>query len=84
MPVYLRWYYWVSPTAYSVYGIIVSQYGESQDIMTNGQTVQHFLKENFGFRHKMVGLVASMLLVFVVTFTLIITIAFKTLNFQKR
>lgn len=84
MPVYFRWYYWLSPTAYSLYGILVTQFGKNHNVMDSGETVEHFLRSYFGFKYSMVGFVASMLLVFVVAFTFIFALAIKILNFQKR
>ncbi|KAL1532411.1 transcription factor [Salvia divinorum] len=84
MPVYFRWYSWLNPTAYSLYGIIVTQFGKNQNVMESGETVEQFLRDYFGFKRKMVGFVASMLLLFVITFTLIFAFAIKTLNFQRR
>ncbi|PIN06857.1 Pleiotropic drug resistance proteins (PDR1-15), ABC superfamily [Handroanthus impetiginosus] len=85
MPVWWRWYYWATPVAYSLYGIIVTQFGEIQDVMTDrNQTVEQFLRDYFGFRHSMLGFVAAVLLGFVVLFTFIFAFSIKTFNFQRR
>lgn len=64
--------------------MLVTQFGENQNLMASGETVEQFLRNYFGFKHSMVGFVASMLLVFVIAFTLIFAFAIKMLNFQKR
>nr|QVT92313.1 ABC transporter [Salvia miltiorrhiza] len=84
IPVYMRWYYWLSPTAYSLYGIIVTQFGKSQTVLGSGETVEEFLRNYFGYKHSMLGFVASMLLLFIVSFTLVFALSIKTVNFQKR
>ncbi|EPS69014.1 hypothetical protein M569_05753, partial [Genlisea aurea] len=84
MPVWWRWYYWLNPCSYSLYGIIVSQYGDIHDTMTNGSTVSQFLKDYFGFEHSMLGPVAVILLGFVAVFTFIFAFAIRSFNFQRR
>ncbi|KAK6137135.1 hypothetical protein DH2020_029128 [Rehmannia glutinosa] len=84
MPVWWRWYYWATPMAYSLYGLIVTQYGEIQDVMETGETVEDYLRNYFGFRHDMLPLIASVLLGFVVLFTVIFAYSIKTFNFQRR
>ncbi|KAL3630027.1 transcription factor [Castilleja foliolosa] len=84
IPVWWRWYYWATPMAYTLYGFAITQYGEIQDVMDSGQTVENFLRDYFGFENNMLGLVAGVLLGFVVLFTIIFAYSIKTLNFQKR
>ncbi|KAL0407832.1 UNVERIFIED_CONTAM: Pleiotropic drug resistance protein 1 [Sesamum radiatum] len=85
IPVWWRWYYWATPVAYTLYGMIVSQYGEIKDQMEGGdETVEEFLRNYFGFRHDMLGMVAAILLGFVVLFTFIFAYSIRTFNFQRR
>ncbi|KAL0372075.1 UNVERIFIED_CONTAM: Pleiotropic drug resistance protein 1 [Sesamum calycinum] len=85
IPVWWRWYYWATPFAYTLYGIIVSQFGEIKDQMEGGdETVEEFLRNYFGFRHDMLGMVAAILLGFVVLFTFIFAYSIRTFNFQTR
>ncbi|KAL0393950.1 UNVERIFIED_CONTAM: Pleiotropic drug resistance protein 1 [Sesamum latifolium] len=84
MPVWWRWYYWVTPVAYSLYGFIITQFGDIQDEMESGQTVEDFLRSYFGFRRDMLGVVAAILLGFVVLFTFIFAYSIRTFNFQRR
>ncbi|KAG6389557.1 hypothetical protein SASPL_151028 [Salvia splendens] len=57
MPVYFRWYYWLSPTAYSLYGVLVTQFGKNQNVMASGETVEQFLRNYFGFKYSMVEII---------------------------
>ncbi|KAL0297339.1 UNVERIFIED_CONTAM: Pleiotropic drug resistance protein 1 [Sesamum radiatum] len=85
IPVWWRWYYWATPFAYTLYGIIVSQFGEIKDQMEGGdETVEEFLRNYFGFRHDMLGMVAAILFGFVVLFTFIFAYSIRTFNFQTR
>ncbi|MBA0602599.1 hypothetical protein Gorai_002774, partial [Gossypium raimondii] len=58
IPVWWRWYYWVCPISWSLYGLIASQYGDVQDKFGSGETVQHFVRNYFDFREEFVGVVA--------------------------
>lgn len=87
MPVWWRWYYWANPVAWTLYGLVTSQFGDIQDhIEFNGRstTVEDFLRNYFGFKHDFLGVVAAVLIGFAVTFALIFAIAIKMLNFQRR
>ncbi|KAL3650719.1 transcription factor [Castilleja foliolosa] len=84
MAVWWRWYYWANPQAYTLYGFAVTQYGEIEDVMQSGETVKNFLRNYFGFKHEMLGLVAALLLGFVVVFIFIFAYSIKKLNFQIR
>ncbi|GFP81465.1 pleiotropic drug resistance protein 1 [Phtheirospermum japonicum] len=84
IPVWWRWYYWATPVAYTLYGFIVSQFGEIQDQMESGETVEEFLRSYFGFRHDMLGMVAAILVGFVILFTFIFIYSIKAFNFQRR
>lgn len=84
MPIWWRWYYWATPVSYTLYGFIVSQFGDIKERMDNDVPVDQFLKDYFGFEHDMLGVVAAILLGFVVLFTFIFGYSIKTFNFQRR
>ncbi|KAL8536981.1 hypothetical protein ACS0TY_012240 [Phlomoides rotata] len=84
MPVWMSWFYWATPVSYSLYCFIVTQFGDVQDRMENRETVEEFVRNYFGFKQEMLGFVASMLLVFVLVFTIVFAYAIKTINFQRR
>ncbi|XP_044480567.1 pleiotropic drug resistance protein 1-like isoform X2 [Mangifera indica] len=86
IPIWWRWYYWACPVAWTFYGLVTSQFGDLQDQLegNNGQTVEQFLREFFGFRHDFLGVCAVVVVGFTVLFALIFTAGIKALNFQRR
>lgn len=80
-----RWYHWANPVAWTLYGLIVSQYGDEMDVMTDtNETVRRFVRSYLGFRHEFIGAVAAMVAGFGVVFGLIFALSIKMFNFQKR
>ncbi|XP_058724834.1 pleiotropic drug resistance protein 1-like [Vicia villosa] len=84
IPIWWKWYYWVCPVAWTLYGLLASQYGDSMDKLENGQRVEEFVKNYFGFEHDFLGVVAIVVAGFSVLFALIFTFGIKAFNFQKR
>nr|GEW22877.1 pleiotropic drug resistance protein 1-like [Tanacetum cinerariifolium] len=44
IPIWWRWYYWANPIAWTLYGLIVSQFGDFEDVLTSGETVKGYLR----------------------------------------
>ncbi|XP_047971723.1 pleiotropic drug resistance protein 1-like [Salvia hispanica] len=85
IPIWVRWYYWATPMAYTLYGMIITQFGEIEDVMTDQNvSVKQFLKDYFGFEKGQLGLVAGMVVGFVALFTFIFAFSIRTFNFQRR
>ncbi|ONK80620.1 uncharacterized protein A4U43_C01F19870 [Asparagus officinalis] len=88
IPKWWIWYYWICPTAWTVYGLIVSQYGDLEDvIMVSGQpnqTIKFYVKDHFGYDTNLMGAVAVVLVGFAVFFALMFAFCIKKLNFQHR
>lgn len=88
IPVWWRWYYWVSPFAWTLYGLIASQFGDNSEemVMSDGskQQVNKFLRSYFGYRDDFMGPIAVATMSFAVLFALIFAISIKILNFQTR
>ena len=71
--------------AYTLYGMIITQFGEIEDVMTDQNvSVKQFLKDYFGFEKGQLGLVAGMVVGFVALFTFIFAFSIRTFNFQRR
>ncbi|KAJ9692524.1 hypothetical protein PVL29_011532 [Vitis rotundifolia] len=85
IPVWWRWYYWACPVAWTLYGLVASQFGDIQDRFEDtGVTVEQYLDNYFGFKHDFLGVVAAVIVGFAVLFLFIFAFAIKAFNFQRR
>ncbi|XP_022732621.1 ABC transporter G family member 32 [Durio zibethinus] len=89
IPIWWRWYYWADPMAWSLYGLVISQYAGDERLVKLSDGVhsvptRQLLKEVFGYRHDFLGVAAVMVAFFVMFFALIFAFAIKALNFQRR
>lgn len=81
-----RWYSWACPVAWTLYGLVASQFGDYETQLDKDPevTVKKFLKSYFGFRHDFLGYVAIAMIGFVVLFAVVFAFAIKVFNFQRR
>ncbi|PHU19129.1 Pleiotropic drug resistance protein 1 [Capsicum chinense] len=77
MPIWWRWYYWACPVAWTLYGLVASQFGDIE-------SVEEFLRRYFGFKRDFLGVVAGVLVAYAVVFAFIFAFAIKAFNFQRR
>uniref|UniRef100_A0A0R0KS95 ABC transporter domain-containing protein n=1 Tax=Glycine max TaxID=3847 RepID=A0A0R0KS95_SOYBN len=87
IPVWWRWYSWANPIAWSMYGLVASQYGDIKENIesTDGTTtVEDFVRSYFGYKHDFLGVVATVIAAFAVVFALVFAISMKMFNFQRR
>ncbi|XP_022777146.1 pleiotropic drug resistance protein 1-like [Durio zibethinus] len=84
IPVWWRWNYWICPPAWTLYGLVVSQYGDGKDVLATGETTKQFLKNYFGFRHEFLGVVAAVIVGWALLFAFLFSVFIKLFNFQKR
>ncbi|KAG5248716.1 pleiotropic drug resistance protein [Salix suchowensis] len=84
IPVWWRWFYWACPMAWTLYGLLESQYGDRKDMLDIGVTVDDFMRKYFSFRHDFLGVVAAVNVGFAVLFALVFSLSLKMFNFQKR
>ncbi|KAL5135187.1 Pleiotropic drug resistance protein 1 [Glycine soja] len=87
IPVWWRWYSWANPVAWSLYGLVASQYGDIKQSMESSDgrtTVEGFVRSYFGFKHDFLGVVAAVIVAFPVVFALVFAISVKMFNFQRR
>ncbi|CAD6336212.1 unnamed protein product [Miscanthus lutarioriparius] len=75
IPIWWRWYYWLCPVAWSLYGMVVSQYGDD---------VANFVRDYLGFDHSFLGVVAAGVVAFGLLFALLFGVAIMKLNFQRK
>ena len=80
-----RWYYWACPVAWSLYGLVTSQFGDIEDtLLDSNVTVKQYLDDYLGFKHDFLGVVAVVIVGFTVLFLFIFAFAIKAFNFQRR
>ncbi|XP_051148620.1 ABC transporter G family member 32 [Andrographis paniculata] len=89
IPIWWRWYYWANPVAWSLYGLVASQYSDSDELVKLSDGVHSMsrkvlVKDVFGFRHDFVGLAGVMVVGFAVLFAVIFAFSIKSFNFQRR
>ncbi|KDP37000.1 hypothetical protein JCGZ_06056 [Jatropha curcas] len=86
MPVWWRWYYWACPVAWTLYGVLASQYGDIKDPLEDGdqQPVQDYLREYYGMKHDFLGAVAVVIPGIAVLFAFIFAVSIRSFNFQRR
>ncbi|AAF71978.1 Putative ABC transporter [Arabidopsis thaliana] len=85
MPVWWEWYYWLCPVAWTLYGLIASQFGDITEPMADSNmSVKQFIREFYGYREGFLGVVAAMNVIFPLLFAVIFAIGIKSFNFQKR
>ncbi|XP_071691961.1 pleiotropic drug resistance protein 1-like isoform X2 [Rutidosis leptorrhynchoides] len=84
IPVWWRWYYWGNPLAWTIYGMVASQFGDYDDLLVDGETVKGYLDRFFGFKHSFLGAVAGVHIGLVIGFGLIFAYCIQSYNFQKR
>nr|DAD44607.1 TPA_asm: hypothetical protein HUJ06_002837 [Nelumbo nucifera] len=88
IPKWWIWYYWICPVAWTVYGLIISQYGDLEDqIRVPGggtQSIKSYVTDHFGYDTGFIGPVAGILVGFTVFFAFMYAYAIKVLNFQQR
>ncbi|XP_065625163.1 pleiotropic drug resistance protein 1 isoform X2 [Quercus suber] len=86
IPVWWRWYYWACPVAWTLYGLVVSQFGDIEELMNDGnnESVKEFVKSYFGYKHDFLGVVAVVVAGVAVLFAFIFAVSIKIFNFQRR
>ncbi|ERM97072.1 hypothetical protein AMTR_s00122p00119310 [Amborella trichopoda] len=90
MPGWWRWYGWACPVGWTLYGLVVTQFGdvhtplEAPDATLKPQTVAEFVNDYFGFKRDFLGVVSAVVVGLPVFFAFMFAFSIKFLNFQKR
>ncbi|KAJ3701263.1 hypothetical protein LUZ61_004968 [Rhynchospora tenuis] len=84
LPKWWRWYFWACPVSWTLYGLLVSQFGDIDDTMDNGVSIKDYIRNYFGYRHSFLPAVAVVVIGYALLFASAFAYAIKTLNFQKR
>ncbi|KAJ7951715.1 Pleiotropic drug resistance ABC transporter [Quillaja saponaria] len=89
IPKWWIWYYYICPVAWTVYGLIVTQYGDIEDTikvpgMLQDPSIKWYVQNHFGYNLNFAGPVAAILVAFAVFFALMFAVCIKKMNFQRR
>ncbi|PIA65301.1 hypothetical protein AQUCO_00100641v1 [Aquilegia coerulea] len=89
IPVWWRWYYWLNPVAWSLYGLMTSQYGDVDELVKLSDGVQsipirQLLRDEYGYKHEYLGVAGMVVVSFCVIFAVVYAFAIKSFNFQRR
>ncbi|KAF5473598.1 hypothetical protein F2P56_010198 [Juglans regia] len=88
IPIWWRWYYWASPVAWTLYGLVTSQVGDKDSVLevpgVGEVPLKLFLKESLGFDYDFLPAVAVAHLGWVLLFFFVFAYGIKFLNFQRR
>ncbi|KAL2227667.1 UNVERIFIED_CONTAM: Pleiotropic drug resistance protein 2 [Sesamum indicum] len=88
IPIWWRWYYWGSPVAWTIYGLITSQVGDKMDnvhVPEHGDIpVKYYLKQYLGYESEFLGYVALAHVGWALLFFFVFVYGIKLLNFQRR
>ncbi|KAK9141589.1 hypothetical protein Syun_010989 [Stephania yunnanensis] len=84
IPVWWRWYYWLSPVAWTLYGLVASQYGDLENEINGNVMVKDYIRSYFGFKHDFLGVVAVVVAGIAVFFAFVFAFSIRTFNFQRR
>ncbi|GAB2274463.1 ABC transporter G member 31 [Dionaea muscipula] len=87
IPGWWIWFYYISPVSWTLDGLFTSQLGDVETmIVTPGfsGSVKEYLKVQYGFDSKTLGVSVAVLVCFCVLFVGIFMASFRFLNFQRR
>ncbi|MBA0715079.1 hypothetical protein Golax_014003, partial [Gossypium laxum] len=75
-PKWWVWGYWISPSSWSLKGLLTSQYGDiEEEIMAFGEqkALNTFLDSRYGYKHRDLPIIAVVLLAFPLVFASVFT-----------
>ncbi|XP_057493789.1 pleiotropic drug resistance protein 3-like [Actinidia eriantha] len=87
IPKWWIWMYYLSPTSWTLKGMLTSQYGDiDKEIVVFGETktVAAFLRDYFGYHHEHLPFVAVVLMIYPIVFAILFAYCIEKLNFQRR
>ncbi|KAG2694531.1 hypothetical protein I3760_08G149600 [Carya illinoinensis] len=87
IPKWWIWLYYLAPTSWSLNGMLTSQYGDINKVITvfgETKTVAAFLEDYFGFHHDHLAVVAVVLMAFPLVFASMFSYFVGRLNFLRR
>ncbi|KAK8551104.1 hypothetical protein V6N12_039768 [Hibiscus sabdariffa] len=88
IPIWWRWYYWATPVAWTLNGLITSQLGDkNSEIEVPGfpdVPIKTYIKEMFGFEYDFLPIIAVAHIGWCLIFFFVFAYGIKFINFQRR
>ncbi|XP_059296982.1 pleiotropic drug resistance protein 1-like isoform X2 [Lycium ferocissimum] len=84
IPLWWRWYYYICPVSWTLYGLVASQFGDLTDELEDNETVEQFVRSYFGFDSDFLPYVSIIIIGFCVLFGFTFAFSIKAFNFQRR
>ncbi|KAK9022470.1 hypothetical protein V6N11_002730 [Hibiscus sabdariffa] len=88
IPIWWRWYYWATPVAWTLNGLITSQLGDkNSEIEVPGfpnVPIKTYMKKMFGFEYDFLPIIAVAHIGWCLIFFFVFAYGIKFLNFQRR
>ncbi|RAL51691.1 hypothetical protein DM860_010409 [Cuscuta australis] len=88
IPIWWRWYYWASPTSWTIYGLVTSQLGDKDCLIevpgAATMSVRQILEFYLGFDYDFLPIVGVGHVGWVFLFFFVFAFGIKFLNFQRR
>ncbi|PIA39226.1 hypothetical protein AQUCO_02700421v1 [Aquilegia coerulea] len=89
LPIWWRWYYWASPVAWTLNGLVTSQLGDNNELLEiPGQdirpSVKQFLKTFLGYDQDFLPFIIIAHIGFACLFFFVFAYSIRYLNFQRR
>ncbi|XP_058191658.1 pleiotropic drug resistance protein 3-like isoform X3 [Rhododendron vialii] len=87
IPKWWIWMYYLTPTSWTLKGILTSQYGDIQKEITvfgETKTVSAFLTDYFGYHHDQLPIVGVVLIMYPIVIASLFAYCIEKLNYQRR
>ncbi|EPS72570.1 hypothetical protein M569_02187, partial [Genlisea aurea] len=83
-PIWWRWYCYLNPTTWTLYGMTASQFGDVEGHVENNESAREFIESYFGYKRELVSVAAVTVFSFALVYALAFAVSMKVLSFQKR
>lgn len=85
----LQQFDWTNPAAYHIYGILVSQFGDLNDINSTSQigetlSVKELIRKQYGYNHNFLWFVSTLSVAFPILLAFLFVVSIKYLSYQQR
>ncbi|KAL8118558.1 hypothetical protein AgCh_016181 [Apium graveolens] len=86
MPIWWRWYSYICPLAWTLYGLVASQFGDVEDktLSDANVSVKDFIEDYFGFKHDNVWIAGAAVAGFAILMAYTFAYSIKSFNFERR